>query len=124
MVEALEGAESLDAPIGDGDEGEALTLADVVADPCADVTSPTERRDYARWLMTQIAPRQAFALKAFYGVNMTAIPDAEAAAELGVKPARLRTLRHDGCESARKVAASQYWVPLRHEYGRTLAPAA
>ncbi|MFG3014354.1 hypothetical protein ACGFZB_28825 [Streptomyces cinerochromogenes] len=129
MVEALTGTESLDGPIRkvekhsaprDGGEPQG-SLADVIPDPSADLTTDTERRDYARWLLTQLNARQSFALSAFYGVNMTAIPDAQAAAYLGVKPARLRRIRFDGCASARRVAETTYWVPKHHEYARTLA---
>ncbi|MEU0860657.1 hypothetical protein ABZ352_35620 [Streptomyces griseofuscus] len=104
MVAALDPTESLDAPIG-GDDSEALTLSDIIADPEDDAATTTERRDYARWLMTQIPQRQSFALRAYYGVNMTALPDAEAASKLQVATSRLRRLRFDGCASARKVTA-------------------
>ncbi|KPC89923.1 hypothetical protein ADL27_38580 [Streptomyces sp. NRRL F-6602] len=90
-----------DAPAG-GD-GESITLQEAV--PAPEPDTDMERRDYARWLLTQIAPRQSFALRAFYGVQMTQRHDTEASFEMGVTPARLRRLRFDGCESARRVAA-------------------
>ncbi|MFF1625615.1 hypothetical protein [Streptomyces sp. NPDC058272] len=113
-LEALASTDSLDAPAGgeDGD-GSGLTLSDVIADPSATLTDSIERRDYARWLMTQIPARQAFALRAFYGVNMTAMPDAEAASDLGIKPVALRQLRKNGAVSARKVADRQAWFPTQ-----------
>ncbi|MGW2950736.1 hypothetical protein [Streptomyces eurythermus] len=129
MVEALAGVESLDAPVTaasprstaqDG-EGLNLSLAEFIADPTADLTTDTERRDYARWLLTRIAPRQSFALRAYYGVNMTAMQDGLAASELGVSRSTLRGLRRSGCESARRVAirsAGSFVAPFK------LAPAA
>jgi RNA polymerase primary sigma factor len=105
ILEALAESSSLDAPAGgeDGD-GSSLTLADVIADPTSEPTDAIERRDYARWLLTQIPQRQSFALRAFYGISMLAMPDAETAGQMGVKPANLRQLRSAGCASARKVA--------------------
>ncbi|MET9126950.1 hypothetical protein [Streptomyces sp. NPDC004528] len=110
-LEALALTDSLDAPAGgeDGD-GSGLTLSDVIADPTATMTDSVERRDYARWLMTQIPPRQAFTLRAYYGVSMTAQPDAQTADEMGIRPAAVRRLRTNGCESARKVANVHAWL--------------
>lgn len=107
VVEALAGTENLDQPVSGnrGSEISRLTLADVIADPASEITGTVERRDYARWLMAQISARQAFALRAFYGVQMTAMTDAEASADLQVRPAALRRLRSDGMASARRVAA-------------------
>ncbi|MFI7096386.1 hypothetical protein [Streptomyces lydicus] len=101
-LDALSSPESLEAPIQDGDNG--ATLADTIADPTADVTSPVERRDLARWLMTQIAPRQSYALRAHYGIQMTAVPDAEAAGHLQTTPANVRVLRTRGVAAAKTVA--------------------
>lgn len=103
-VEALAGTESLDRPADNSDEGDGLTLADVIADPSADISDPTERRDLARWLMTQIPQRQSLALRAFFGVGMTQQPEAETCADLSVKPAALRKLRSRGLSSALTVA--------------------
>ncbi|MFB7114091.1 sigma factor [Streptomyces sp. NPDC056291] len=103
-VEALGSIERLDAPVGSDADGDGLTLADVVADPAAEVTDPTERRDLARWLMTQIPPRQSLALRSFYGVGMTRQEDSETCFAMGVKPAALRKLRSNGITSARRVA--------------------
>ncbi|MFF9525409.1 hypothetical protein ACF1DV_26020 [Streptomyces achromogenes] len=121
MVEALAEANSLDSmpagPVGRyPDQDRELTLADMLPDPSADITDPAERRDYARWLMSQIAPRQSFALRAFYGVNMTAMEDGPAASELGVSRPTLRGLRRSGCESARRVArmsAGSFVAPFK-----------
>ncbi|MFD7776618.1 sigma factor [Streptomyces sp. NPDC059753] len=106
-VEGLASTESLDAPAGgeDGD-GSSLTLADVLADPTTQVTDPIERRDLARWLMTQIPARQALALRAFYGVHMTQQEDRQTCADLGVSGAALRQLRSKGTKSARNVATT------------------
>jgi RNA polymerase primary sigma factor len=110
VVEALAGTMSLDMPVddranGSGNDGAVMTLADVIADPSSEISDPAERRDLARWLMTQIAQRQAFALRAFFGIGMSQQDDAQTCADLGVKPARLRVLRHDGVNSARRVAS-------------------
>ncbi|MET7939690.1 sigma factor [Streptomyces sp. NPDC005302] len=107
MVEALAGTESLDAPAntGSGQEThETLTLADVIADKDATVTDPLERRDLARWLMTQIPQRQSLALRAFFGVGMERRPDQDVCADLEVNGAALRRLRSRGTSSARYVA--------------------
>lgn len=104
VVEALIGAESLEASPQDDDHG--ATLADTIADPTADVTSPSERRDFARWLMTQIPSRQSYALRAFYGVGMTPAPDADVAAHLQTSARAVRDLRSHGLKSARNVAAA------------------
>ncbi|MFJ3248371.1 hypothetical protein [Streptomyces sp. NPDC086782] len=123
VLDALLSVERLDGPAGrDGDESD-LTVADVIADPEAELSGSVERQDYARWLMTQIPPRQAFALRALYGVNMTALTDPEAAAELGVTRNNLRQLRNAGKVSARKVAETRYWT-RGTDYVTRLAPAA
>ncbi|MEU1200166.1 sigma factor [Streptomyces sp. NPDC005813] len=104
MVDALAETKSLDALVnGDGD-GDELTLAEVIADPSSQVTDPLERRDLARWLMTQIPQRQSFALRAFFGVGMTKQDEAETCADLTVKPTALRKLRSRGLFSALAVA--------------------
>lgn len=105
ILEALAGTESFDAPAGGRDSDEGLTLADVIADPEADVSIPLERRDLAHWLLTKIPPRQCFALRASYGIQMTAQDDAQTAMDLGVRTYRVRDMRRDGTVSARKVAA-------------------
>jgi RNA polymerase primary sigma factor len=105
-VEAMVSTDSLDAPAGGDDaDGPGLTLSDVIADPTAALSDSAERRDYARWLLTQISPRQCLALRAFYGIGMTAMPDVDAADSMGVKPAALRRLRTDGYASARRAAS-------------------
>ncbi|MFJ4768506.1 sigma factor [Streptomyces uncialis] len=103
VVCALQGAESLDTPAGsDGDDG--LTLSDVLPDSVASVTERADRRDLARWLMTQIAPRQSLALRAFYGVGMTRQEDPETAHLMGITAPALRQLRTRGVQTARTVA--------------------
>jgi RNA polymerase primary sigma factor len=105
ILEALTESTSLDASAGGTDaDGSSLTLADVIADPDSEVTDSLERRDLARWLMTQIAQRQSYALRAFYGVGMTRQDEQETCADLALKSAALRRLRARGTESARIVA--------------------
>ena len=105
IVEALAETASLDAPAGGNDFDESgLTLADVIEDPTASISDTTERINLARWLLTQIPQRQSFALRAFYGIQMTQQDDMQTCADMGVKPARLRALRHEGVNSARRVA--------------------
>lgn len=103
MLEALAGTERLDAPVG-GDEGDGLTLTDVIADPSSEVSDTAERRELARWLMDRIPQRQSLALRTFYGVGMTRQDDAETCADMGIKAAALRKLRSNGLTSARRVA--------------------
>jgi RNA polymerase primary sigma factor len=112
MVEALAGTESLDSPFagsltrraGAMERDNGLTLADVLEDRATSVTDPLERRDLARWLMTQIPQRQSLALRAFYGVGMTRMTDPELCADLEVNGVALRRLRSRGVASARTVA--------------------
>jgi RNA polymerase primary sigma factor len=112
MVEALAEAGSLDAPVRAVEKGSApqdggdygLSLADVIPDPSSEISGAVERRDLARWLMTQIPQRQAFALRAYYGVGMTKQTEQETCADMGVKPSNLRGLRSAGTKSARRVA--------------------
>ncbi|MFD5160997.1 hypothetical protein ACFWMJ_23460 [Streptomyces hawaiiensis] len=104
VVESLANVESFDAPAGDDSDGAGLTLADVIADPSSDVSDPAERRDLARWLMEQIPQRQAFALRAFYGVGMTRQEDPQTCADMGINRLALRRLRSRGVASARTVA--------------------
>lgn len=110
VVDVLFGTVSLDAPVpparenvGTGNHGIG-PHRDTIADPTADVTSPMERRDLAHWLMTQIPSRQSYALRAFYGVNMTATADADTAAHLQTSRGAVRELRSAGVRSARKAA--------------------
>lgn len=107
VVDALAASDSLDAPAsGEDGDGASLTLADVIADPSSQVTDPVERRDLARWLMTQIPQRQSLALRAFYGVTMSRTPDADICADLEVNAVALRRLRSRGVVSARTVATA------------------
>ncbi|WP_328742952.1 hypothetical protein OG436_29615 [Streptomyces caniferus] len=104
LLEALAPTDSLEAPANNSDQG--ATVADTIADPVADVTSPVERRDLARWLMEQIAPRQSYALRAYYGIQMTSVPDADAASHLQTTAANVRVLRKRGVDAAKAVAAT------------------
>ncbi len=105
IVEALGVVERLDAPAGGEDtDGTSLTIADVLPDTSGDVADSAKRVDLARWLLTQIPQRQAYALRAFHGIQMSQQDDAQTCTDMGVKPARLRALRHDGINSARRVA--------------------
>ncbi|MEV5319113.1 hypothetical protein AB0K92_15910 [Streptomyces sp. NPDC052687] len=109
MVEALAGADSFDRPIpgkGSSTKDEEVTLADVIADPSTEITDPIERRDLARWLMTQIPQRQSLALRSFYGVGMMRQEDAAVCADLGINGVALRRLRSRGVVSARTVAST------------------
>ncbi|MEU3729952.1 hypothetical protein AB0E81_11165 [Streptomyces sp. NPDC033538] len=106
VLEALTEVERLDAPAGGEDsDGSSLTLADVLPDTSTDIVDATRRQDLARWLLSEIPQRQAFALRAFHGIQMTRQDDTQTCTDLGVKPSRLRDLRTDGIRSARKVAA-------------------
>jgi RNA polymerase primary sigma factor len=108
MVEALAGAECLDAPVRGGRTGESAsadyTLSDTIPDPSSQTTDSVERRDLARWLMTQIPQRQSLALRAFYGVGMTRTTDHDVCADMEINGAALRRLRSRGVFSARCVA--------------------
>lgn len=104
VVEALRATESLDAPV-DVDEGDGLTLADILADPSADVTDPWERRELADWLLTKIRPRESYTLRAFYGVGLERAEDADVAAHLRITPANVRKTRGRALGSCRAVAA-------------------
>jgi RNA polymerase primary sigma factor len=103
-VDAMRATDSLDAPI-DGDDGDMMTLADVLADPTGDVTDPWERRELAEWLLTQIRPRESYALRSFYGVGMQRQEDSDTAAHLQITPATVRKTRERGLSSCRTVAA-------------------
>ncbi|MEV6684410.1 sigma-70 family RNA polymerase sigma factor [Streptomyces sp. NPDC051130] len=82
------------------------TWAEVIPDPVSDFASATDRRDLARWLLTQIKPSHAYALRAFYGIGMERIPDEELCMELGIQRRAVSTLRSRGVERARAVAAA------------------
>lgn len=103
VLEALEGTDSLDAPAG-GDEDGSMTVGDTLPDPDGDFTTDTQRRELARFLLGQIANRQALALRAFYGIGMTQMTDQETALDMQVSTTRVRTLRGDGIKSARRLA--------------------
>lgn len=108
VCEALMETHSLEAP-QDGPDG--APLGETIPDTSMDVTASSESRDTARYLLSQIPPRQAYALRAFYGVGMTKLPDEQASDELGLSSrgqfAALRQTRTRGIQSARSVAAKQ-----------------
>ncbi|WP_425837453.1 RNA polymerase sigma factor [Streptomyces fractus] len=110
VLDALAESVSFDTPVSQGagraaGEGrEPLTLADVTPDTSSEITVPSERRDLARWLLTQISHRQALSLRAFYGIGMTRQDDTETCADMGIKATALRQLRFQGTKRARNVA--------------------
>lgn len=108
VCEALVEAQSLEAP---QDGPDSAPLSETIPDTSMDVTAPSEARDTARYLLSQIPPRQAYALRAFYGVGMAKLPDEQASDELGLSSrgqfAALRQARTRGIASARSVAAKQ-----------------
>ncbi|MFE5828690.1 helix-turn-helix domain-containing protein [Streptomyces sp. NPDC056508] len=111
IMEALSDVDTFDAPahpggsvVQDYGSGAALTLADTIPDPGTDLTDPAERRDLAHFLLGQLVKRQAFALRAHYGIGMTALTDDETALDLQISKTRVRTLRKDGINSCRRVA--------------------
>jgi RNA polymerase primary sigma factor len=104
VVETLTDVERFDDLVQGGEDGDGLTLAEVVADTSLEGADAVERRDLARWLMTQIPQRQALALRAFYGVGMTKQDDPQTCADMGVNGVALRRLRSRGVVSARTVA--------------------
>ncbi len=107
LIEALTEAASLDTPTGGQDaDGSGLTLSDVLPDTSTNASDSVERRDLARWIMTQIPQRQAYALRAFYGVGMTKQEEPETCDDLAVKPAALRKLRSRGLDSSRAVVVA------------------
>ncbi|MFJ6636623.1 sigma-70 family RNA polymerase sigma factor [Streptomyces sp. NPDC091376] len=101
-IDALMGAESLEAPLADDADG--ATLADTIPDASSDFTSATERRDLARYLLDSIAPRQAFALRSYYGIQMQRQEDSATGFALGVTPAQVRLLRSRGVARAQEIA--------------------
>ncbi|MER6485688.1 sigma factor [Streptomyces virginiae] len=103
VVDALGSVECLDAPTGAGD-GDEMTLGETIPDTSHELTDVAERRNLAHWLMTQIAPRQSFALRAFHGVGMEPMADAEIAAHLGIKPRSVQPYRVEGARRARMAA--------------------
>ncbi|MFJ3588629.1 sigma-70 family RNA polymerase sigma factor [Streptomyces sp. NPDC090231] len=110
VCEALADVDSLEAPLSSDAHG--ATLGDTLPDATADFTDEAERRNLAQWLLTQIPQRQAYALRAFYGVGGRKITDEQASDELGVsshkKCQAVRQLRAHGVVSARNVAAGNH----------------
>ncbi|MFE6493368.1 RNA polymerase sigma factor [Streptomyces sp. NPDC057748] len=105
VCEALTEMTSFDAPAGGhAGGGDGLTIAETIPDSSSDFTDTTERRDLARWLMTQIPQRQSFALRAFYGIGMMRLTEEETAADMSTPRKNLEVLRSRGKKSARSVA--------------------
>jgi RNA polymerase primary sigma factor len=109
VMEALSDPESWDAHVRIAGRAshahQELTLADVVADPEADVTDPVERRELAHWLLRRIDPRQSYTLRSYYGVGMEKAEDADVADHLRVSPALVRKLRSRGIAACRQEAS-------------------
>lgn len=110
VAEALYGAVSLDAPsraAGD-DDGEGSSIGEQIPDTANERQAVShEAREQARWILDNIAERQALALRGFYGIGMPQTEDAQMAAMLGhVTLARVRTLRADGIRSARTLCSA------------------
>ncbi|MFC8583177.1 hypothetical protein ACFUGD_01165 [Streptomyces sp. NPDC057217] len=103
-VEALGDVMSLEAPAAGGDQD--TNLADTIPDPTADFTDSTVRRDLARFLLREIPKRQSLALRAFHGIGMTRMTDADTALDMQVTPVSVRTFRTKGIASCRSVAAA------------------
>ncbi|WP_051809724.1 sigma factor [Streptomyces sp. NRRL S-378] len=103
IIDALANVECLDAPTGAGD-GDDMTLGETIPDTSHELTDVAERRNLAHWLMTQIAPRQSFALRAFHGVGMEPMADAQIAGHLGIKPGSVQPYRAEAALRARMVA--------------------
>jgi RNA polymerase primary sigma factor len=105
VCEALVETDSLDAPVSS--EG-STTWADILPDTSVEATALTERRDIARFLLREIAPRQSYALRAYYGIGMMKTADEQASDELGLSSHRdceaIRKLRQRGRNRARIVA--------------------
>ncbi|MFB8071079.1 sigma-70 family RNA polymerase sigma factor [Streptomyces californicus] len=111
VCEALVSTCALDGPTSrvngasGGEEG-FLTPAEVVPDTSADFTDQAERKALAHYLLGEIPQRQAYALRAFYGIGMPETPDHDTAADLGIRVPNVRQLRSEGKRSCRTVAHS------------------
>ncbi|GAA3018754.1 sigma-70 family RNA polymerase sigma factor [Streptomyces fulvorobeus] len=108
VCEALASPIRLDTPQenvrGAVPEDGNMTMADRIPDTLSSFTDSTERRDLARYLLNEIPQRRAYALKAYYGINMQALTDAEVSTDMQVTAKAVRDLRSKGLESAREVA--------------------
>jgi DNA-directed RNA polymerase specialized sigma subunit len=103
IIAALQPCASLDEQA----DGDGVTLADTLVDPAGlDVDDPSARRALAHWLLRQLAPRQAYVLRAFYGIGMDRQEDAATADMLDIKPGSVRRLRNLAIKSAQRVAVS------------------
>ncbi|MFE7624292.1 sigma-70 family RNA polymerase sigma factor [Streptomyces sp. NPDC057509] len=108
VCEALAEVQCLEGPaqrFGAGGGEQDTTLADTLPDTSSAFTDATERRDLALWLLNEIPQRQAYALRAFYGIGMSRLSEDEAADDLQIRKAPLRVLRTRGVANARSVAA-------------------
>ncbi|WP_069752914.1 sigma-70 family RNA polymerase sigma factor [Streptomyces sp. EN16] len=107
VCEALTDVMSLEASVdvrhGYGMDGH-VTLAETIPDASSTFTDAAERQDLARYLLSEIPQRRAYALRAFYGIGMQTRTDQEVAADLDVRPGGVRVLRSQGLDSARRVA--------------------
>ncbi|MFB7919359.1 sigma factor [Streptomyces sp. NPDC056061] len=108
--EALMDVLPLDKPVGaPGRDSTEMTLADAIPDTAADDGfSAVHRRDAARQILADLAPRQSYALRAFYGIGMMKLADEQTSDELGLSSRKkceaLRQLRTRGVKRARVVA--------------------
>lgn len=100
--EALAQTLSLSSPAGHDDD--SMTLADTIPEAGATFTDTADKQALAHYLLSEIPPRQAFALRAFYAIGMEQMTDAQAGDDLGLKPAAVRVLRTRGVDNARQIA--------------------
>lgn len=83
-----------------------LTVADTIPDTSADFTAEAERKALAQYLLREIPQRQAYVLRAFYGIGMPETSDHDTAADLATPIVNVRRLRSEGKTSCRMVAHS------------------
>ncbi|MEO3974418.1 sigma-70 family RNA polymerase sigma factor [Streptomyces sp. CAU 1734] len=100
-LDAMTSAVSLQATAG-----ESLTVEETIADPEHAYTQRADRKALARRLLSEIPARQAYALRAFYGIGMMQTPDHQTATEMGISLASLRQLRHRGVQNCRAAAST------------------
>ncbi|QEU75869.1 hypothetical protein CP967_31365 [Streptomyces nitrosporeus] len=70
-----------------------------------DIPGVCETHSLVAYLLSEIPPRQAYALWAFYGIGMMVLPDADVSADLQVSVRGVRDLRNNGLASCRRIAA-------------------
>ncbi|MFE6498144.1 sigma-70 family RNA polymerase sigma factor [Streptomyces sp. NPDC057748] len=104
--EALSAPLPFDAPMGGeqkGDASNALTLADVTADPYAStMTDRVEARMMVEQVFAAVTPRHEFVMRADYGIDIPLMESAEIADRLGITPSRVRGVRAAALASARR----------------------